>query len=139
MSGRVLDHTVLAHIAAGTREGFNLLDLVERFDLPVMIPATALEKVTREAFAATDPVTLLSRIDATLGFDQVSVDALDEHRALQIAEAGSRFGENVPEGGPVPYAHAAVCAREYDCPVITMRSALWKDLASDVAAVDLSD
>lgn len=66
MSGRVLDHTALAHIAAGTREGFNLLDLAERFDLPMMIPATALEQVPREAFAATDPVTSLSRIEVQL-------------------------------------------------------------------------
>jgi hypothetical protein len=45
----------------------------------------------------------------------------------------------MPSDGPVPYAHAAVCAREYDRPVITTHSTLWKDLAPDVPAVDLSD
>ncbi|GAA2639737.1 hypothetical protein SMC26_42215 [Actinomadura fulvescens] len=133
---RVLDHSTLAQIAAGADVGFHLLDLVERYNLPVLIPASALEQVARDAFSDPDAVTLLGRIDATLGFNQVNVDVLDEHRALQVAEAGSRIGQTA---GSVSYAHAAVCAREHDCVVITADGAVWKDLAPDVVTVELTD
>lgn len=133
---RIVDHTALSQIAAGSWEGLRLLDAVERFDVPVVIPATALEHVARKAFGDPDAVSLLGLIDATLGFRQITVDTLDEHRALQVAEAGSRLA---PEDRALLYAHALVCAREHDCVVITADSAIWNDVAPDVVTVELTD
>ncbi|MQA85685.1 MAG: hypothetical protein GEV03_13940 [Streptosporangiales bacterium] len=134
---RVVDHTALRLITAGAPEGYNLLDLAERHDVLLVVPATALEAVSREAFGHAESLPLLMRIDGALGFDQVTIDALDEHRALQVAEAGSTLGGAVSVSEVPPFAHAAVCAREHGCPVITGDAATWKDAAPDVRTVDI--
>lgn len=136
---RIVDQTAFRLICSGDIAGYDLLNVAEQFDVPLVIPAAGLEVVTREAFGLPDSVSALQRIDATLGFTQVSIDPLDQLRALQVAEVGSSFTARgtMPVAELPVWAHTAVCAYEHDCPVVTADPATWAKLAPDVQTVEI--